>query len=321
MSNLKQVILTSLAMLIALNTVACGATSPPATPTMENTPLSTNTAVSTVTPTLLPYIPTMEGAVTIPSDLGGYKLVYQCFGEGSPTVIVEAGAGDTPVTSLTWEEVTQRIQSTTRMCIYDRVPGVLTSQKVAEDLHFLLSQIPVPGPYILVAHSLGGWHARVFAHLYPKEVAGMILVDTTTTSPDVIIALATAYPTYSPDEAAGITQDRPSEAEIFKINVPPSKDGLDMKVSNEQVRQAGSLGNLPLIVISHTPGSKDMAGVDPALVQPYIAVILKTQADLAKLSSKGVFIIAKTNEHFISTYEPQIIIDAITQMVEEIRNP
>lgn len=299
MPNPRHFILISFVTLIALTVVACGAIPP----TAENTPLP-------------PSTPTAEGAI----DVGGYKLIYQCFGQGSPTVIVEAGGGDRPVVSLTWQAVTQNIQTTTRICIYDRAAGVRTSQDIAEDLHFLLDKIPVSGPYVLVAHSVGGYHARVFAHLYPEEVAGMILVDTTTTNPETMMALATAYPTYSPNEVSGITKDRMSEADIFVPFPTPGIDGLDFNTSAEQVRQAGSLGDLPLIVICHNVTPNDFTGVDLAVGEGYTRALLKLQADLAALSSKGVLMIAKTSDHFISVQEPQIIIDAITQMVAEIRN-
>ncbi len=83
MSNRRLIILISLAILIALTAIACGPTSPTVTPTAA--------------------LPTSEGSI----DVGGYKLNYQCFGQGSPTVIVEAGSGDKPVVSFTWREVTQ----------------------------------------------------------------------------------------------------------------------------------------------------------------------------------------------------------------------
>lgn len=315
MSNLRQVILTGLVLLIAWTAVACGAVSPipVLTPTLENTPLPTMTLAPTNTP--LPSTPAAEGNV----DVGGYKLLYQCFGQGTPAVIVEAGAGDKPTVSRTWNTVIQNVYPSTRICIYNRADGVRTSQDVAEDLHLLLSKIPVPGPYILVAHSLGGWHARVFAHRYPKEVVGMILVDTTPTAPEAWITYATAYPTYSPDESASITENRISEAAIY-ANIPPSMDGLDMMASNEQVRQAGSFGDMPLVVISQNPGPDDWRGLDPAVQEQYAAIILKIQSDLAALSSKGVFMVAKTSDHFIMLHDPQIVIDAIIQMVKEIRN-
>jgi hypothetical protein len=92
-----------------------------------------------------------------------------------------------------------------------------------------------------------------------------------------------------------------------------------MKASNEQVRQSGSFGNIPLVVISQTPGPEDFPGLDPVTQKQLAALILKLQADLAKLSSKGVFMAATTSQHFISLYQPQIIIDAVVRMVEEIR--
>jgi pimeloyl-ACP methyl ester carboxylesterase len=315
MSNLRPMILTSLAILIAVTAVACGAASPTVTPTLENTPVPTVMPTLENTPlptTSLTSTPTAEGSI----DVGGYKLNYQCFGQGTPPVIVEAALGDVPIISLSWQAVTQKIQTLTRICIYDRVDGVRTSQAIAEDLHALLSQIPVPGPYLLVAHSLGGYHVRVFAHLYPADVAGMILVDTT--QPDAITAFATAYPTYSPGESPGITHYRDAQ----ETPLPPDRfGGLDFNASTEQVRQAGSLGDLPLIVISQSPNPNNWAisGFTLEDKQRFAAVWQGLQADLATLSSQGVFLTAKNSNHDIPRHEPQIIIDAITQMVDEIR--
>jgi len=249
-------------------------------------------------------------------DVGGYKLLYECYGEGSPTVIVEAGGGDKPVVSFTWKAVIQGVYNTTRICIYDRAE-VRTSEDAARDLHALLNNIPLPGPYIIVAHSLGGWHARVYTHLYPQDVAGLILVDTTTIYEDTIKVLATAFPTYSPDEAPAITRDREA---LLQAPIPSTFGALDLITSAEQVRQAGSLGDLPLIVISQDPKPDDWRGFDPMIGQQLATAILKVQADLATLSSQGVFMVAKTSEHFISMHDPQIIIDALAQMVEKIRN-
>ena len=85
MSNLRHIILVSFLILIALTAVGCGATSPTVTPMMENTPLPAVTPTPENTPP--PSTPTMEGNI----DVGGYKLRYQCFGEGTPVTIVEAG--------------------------------------------------------------------------------------------------------------------------------------------------------------------------------------------------------------------------------------
>jgi hypothetical protein len=327
MSNFRRIFRISSVIIVALTGVGCKATPLAATPTSENTrlPIATFTPENTPLP---PATPTMEMELrpSLPApamggdiDVNGKILSYKCWGEGSPAVIVEAGAGDKPTLTMSWNAVIQGVYPTTRMCVYDRMPAT-TSQEVAERLHILLGKIPQPGPYILVAHSLGGWHARVFAHLYPEEMAGLVLVDATPSFPEATITYATAYPTVSPDEPAGITQNRMSEADISAGELMPSMDGLDMKVSNEQVRQAGSLGDIPLVVIGRIPGPESFPGLDPAAQEQLGGIMLKVGAEMATLSSKGVFIVATTHNHFISLYQPQIIIDAINRMVEEIRN-
>jgi pimeloyl-ACP methyl ester carboxylesterase len=312
---LKRILVACVAFAILAVAVACGTFSPTATPTPESTLTPTVPTPEVQQRPQLPA-PDMQGTL----DLGdGHALDYRCYGKGTPTVIIEAGAGDKPTLTMSWNAVILGVSPTTRICIYDRT-SANTSQEVAENLHVLITTVPIPGPYILVAHSLGGWHARVFAHLYPEQVAGMILVDTTATYPDAAVVYATAYPTYSPDESAGITQNRMSEADITTGEMLPSMDGLDMQASNEQVRQAGSFGDIPLVVISQTPSPNDFPGLDPVAQEQLAALILKIQADLAKLSSRSTFMVAHTSNHFISLYEPQVIIDAINQMVEEIRD-
>ena len=96
MPNRRQIILASVAILTVLTVAACVATSPTVTPTLKNTPLPTATATLENTPaptSALPSTPVSEGNI----DVGGYKLLYQCFGQGTPTVIIEAGGGDRPI--------------------------------------------------------------------------------------------------------------------------------------------------------------------------------------------------------------------------------
>jgi hypothetical protein len=74
-------------------------------------------------------------------------------------------------------------------------------------------------------------------------------------------------------------------------------------------------------VIGRIPGRENFPGVDPASQEQLGEIYLKVEAEMAKLSSKGVFIVAATQQHFISLYQPQIIIDAINKVVEEVRKP
>lgn len=115
-------------------------------------------------------------------DVGGYSLHIHCMGEGSPTVVVDAGNADF---SLSWQGIQLEVAKFTRICTYDRAgygwsdpsPKPRTAEVMAEELHTLLSNAGVEPPYVLVGHSLGGYNVRMFADLYPDEVAGMVLVD------------------------------------------------------------------------------------------------------------------------------------------------
>ena len=116
-------------------------------------------------------------------DVGGYRLHINCTGTGSPTVVIEAGLGDW---STSWGGVVQpEVAKTTRVCTYDRAglgwsdASSLPSDaaQFAKELHTLLQNANVPGPYVMVGHSLGGLIVRVFAHDYASEVAGVVLVD------------------------------------------------------------------------------------------------------------------------------------------------
>jgi pimeloyl-ACP methyl ester carboxylesterase len=115
-------------------------------------------------------------------DVGGHRLHIHCVGAGSPTVILEGGKGGT---SLEWSLVQPELAAQTRVCAYDRAgtgwsdsgPTPRTPEQVVAELHTLLEGAGEQPPYVLVAHSLGGRYARLFAAQHPDEVAGMVLVD------------------------------------------------------------------------------------------------------------------------------------------------
>jgi pimeloyl-ACP methyl ester carboxylesterase len=115
-------------------------------------------------------------------DVGGHRLYLECAGVGSPTVVLSAGYGShTP----SWAWIAPQVARDTRVCAYDRAgegrsepaSGPQDGVAVAADLHALLAKANVPGPYVLAGHSVGGTYALVFAARYPGEVAGMVLLD------------------------------------------------------------------------------------------------------------------------------------------------
>src|SRR6266516_1967550 len=136
-------------------------------------------------------------------DIGGYRLHINCTGTGSPTVILDAGLGET---SLDWSKVQPAVAHFTRVCSYDRAgygwsdtgPGPRTSQQIVKELHLLLAHAQINGPYVLVGHSVGGLNMRLYAYRYPQEVAGMVLLDATS---EHQFAQFGKYPPFFPPQA------------------------------------------------------------------------------------------------------------------------
>ncbi len=115
-------------------------------------------------------------------DVGGYRLHLHCVGTGAPTVVLLNGLGET---SPQWARVLPPVGDNTRVCAYDRAgqgwsedssnPSDATT--AATDLHELLAGAGERGPFVLVGHSSGGVHALTYTHLYPSQVAGLVLLD------------------------------------------------------------------------------------------------------------------------------------------------
>jgi pimeloyl-ACP methyl ester carboxylesterase len=115
-------------------------------------------------------------------DIGGYRLHLNCTGKKGPTVVLIAGAGDF---SFDWSLVQPNVARFARVCSYDRAgfawsdpgPTPRTMKQEAFELHTMLKTAQVNGPYVLVGHSIGGLTARIYASEYPREVAGIVLID------------------------------------------------------------------------------------------------------------------------------------------------
>jgi pimeloyl-ACP methyl ester carboxylesterase len=129
-------------------------------------------------------------------DVGGHRLHLDCRGHGSPTVVLSNGLGEL---SASWARIVGPVAETTRVCAYDRAgqgwsenaADPLDGIESADDLHTLLAEAGEQGPYVLVGHSTGGTYALTYAARYPDEVAGMVLLDSS--SPEQFTRMP-AYP-------------------------------------------------------------------------------------------------------------------------------
>lgn len=100
---------------------------------------------------------------------------------------MEAGYGDY---SKTWDHIAEELTEYGTVLTYDRAGlgksgkggksfkrGI--SSEMVKDLKCCLAQLQLKPPYIFVGHSFGGINARLFATIYPEDLLGIVLVDST----------------------------------------------------------------------------------------------------------------------------------------------
>ena len=137
-----------------------------------------------VTPSVITFVeanePFYKGKLI---NIGSHRLHINCIGEGTPTIILDSGIGGF---SLEWASVQKNLADKNfKVCSYDRAgygwsdtgPKPRTTARITKELKILLTQANIPGPYLLVGHSFGGFNMRYFASEYPKLTAGLVLID------------------------------------------------------------------------------------------------------------------------------------------------
>lgn len=303
--------------ILALLITAC--TSPISTSQQDSS--TANSVPGESTPTPLDY-----GMV----DVGGYELWFTCIGQGTPTVILEAGASSG---AGYWIQVQTGGERGYRVCSYDRAnlkpsdraPKPRTYLDMTRDLHALLVNAQIDGPYILVGHSGGGLIARFFTDQYPEEVVGLVLVDSA--HPDMGVRLLASLPPrsmFEPKIIRFLRQWFTWMSDSSAANYPFDSEGMDMLTSNAQIQAVKPLGDLPLVVISRNPNDTSFtnAGVNSDLPAETTAKLMQTwqdmQNELVDWSSNSTQVIARGG-HDIPTDEPELIVDAIRDLVYEYR--
>ena len=280
--------------------------------------------------------------------VGDYSLHINCVGQGSPTVVLDAGAGGF---SAQWVRVQREVSGTTRVCAYDRAgmgwsemgPAPRDAKQITGELHTLLSKASIEGPYVLVGHSFGGMYMQTYAARYPDEVTGVVLVDSST-DPDQFSQRPEARESNEPQEqrsAVGSQLVRlgvslPARLGIVRLlskldpaspELPPQQREqidaltpstrqfttfvLEFLAPTQTLRlgSPGSLGHKPLAVVTA-----------PKQAEPGW---LKHQDKLATLSSNSNHRVVKGATHTSLLYDrsdAQVTSAAIDEVVAAVRN-
>lgn len=113
-------------------------------------------------------------------DVGGYRLHLNVAGEASPTIVLDHSLG-----GIEGYFLIEELAKLARVCTYDRAgygwsdhsPHPRTSEQIVKELDKLLTQAGIEPPYVLVGDSFGSYNVRLYAHLFPQKVVGIVLTD------------------------------------------------------------------------------------------------------------------------------------------------
>lgn len=304
---------------------------------------------------MLPYVEPGQRV-----DIGGRRINMHCAGSGTPTVILSAGLFSW---SVVWYKTQPVIAKETRVCAFDRAsygfsdpaprPQILSD--VVADLHAALKAASIPGPYVLVGHSLGGVEVRLYAQRWPDEVVGMVLVDSSPAG-EMLLEMnlpgfdeAEGRETYAADmlhcallaghgplepsapdyqdctSVASLPQDTPAAfrriwPRFFTADYFADKVSLMSSLYTHRYDSVDHLhlGSMPLVVLT----AKNTWGDSPADVRftrTFLKFWLAQHEALAHLSSRGVHRFIEGSDHHIQLDKPQAVIDAVDDVLSQVR--
>ena len=175
--------------------------------------------------------------------VGGHSLYLSCAGSGSPTVILFNGLAErTP----SWAWVQRDVAGQTRVCVFDRAgqgwsgkaPGRQDAHQLSADVHGLLAAASVPGPYVVAGHSVGGTYVLAYAMDFPRDVAGVALIDSATPYQFDLPDYPTFYSLWRRGSALLPTLARAGVARVYSL-------GSFSSLPPDAGRQARAFGSSP----------------------------------------------------------------------------
>ena len=273
--------------------------------------------------------------------VNGHRMRIDCTGNGSPTIILDAGLGND---GLIWGGVQPVLAKTTRVCSYDRagfgwsdpLPPPRDADHISTELHGLLATAQINGPIVLMGHSISGIYIRDYATRYPDQVAGLIFVDGSTPLQDRNPAFkaemkdtrdavrkleqrtlfAAGIPRLSGACSHGFHSFAADAAKLQAQDLCRMRwSAIDAEMNSfdrdgEETAHTGPYGALPILIFSQDP-AKDTSPISRAWNQ--------MQEDLKKLSTRSRRIIARGSTHYIQIDRPDLIEREVPLFIQQIR--
>lgn len=274
-----------------------------------------------------PYLPKIPGKFVL---LHEHRLYYHCEGEGSHSVLIDGGIGDA---SANWLPIQKALSEELRVCVYDRAgygmsdqgPGPRTSRQIVDELYQLITDAHIPGPYILVGQSFGGFTAQLFAKTYPRETAGVVLIESSHPQQAERLAELDLYDAEHREIITGRNNSLPEDASLLrkkwhmlnsrrKAVFTQMEELKYFQQSAKEVIEAGPLPDMPLAVLSR---EKRLL---PTLENTHSMedVWQDLQTELAHLNAQGGQIIVPGSGHNIHLDAPDAVVAAIQRIYQTI---
>ena len=240
-----------------------------------------------------------------------------CTGQGSPTIVLDAGLGND---SMIWGKVQPVLARDTQVCSYDRAGfgwseprlGVRDSNAISSELHGLLTEAGITGPIILMGHSIFGIHMRAYAARYPENLKGIVVVDGSTPLqndrfPAVVNDAQKKYYAKIPwyrfltfigvPRLLGMCSHVDSGFEAYAAWIKADSCSLQqlttveaevagVQASGEETVHLGPFGDLPILIFSQDP-EKPVPEFSPEAGRQMSPVWNGMQEDLKKLSTRS----------------------------------
>jgi pimeloyl-ACP methyl ester carboxylesterase len=270
-------------------------------------------------------------------DVGGYRVHLYCIGHGTPTVVIMGEF------SFDWQLVQPDVAEFTRVCTFDlsgtawsdpfKTTAVKSTPACADrvdEIHRLVTRAPIDGPYVLVGYSVGGLWVRIYAAEYPENIQGMVIVDhafqgggapTHAASssgslrgytPPALISQAPIAIGFEDDSNFSKLPTHDRELHTWALAQHPILVDYEMVAdcfSGIDRLTAGRpypLGNMHLVVISTPNEARGYA---------------ELQAKLLALSHNSEHVVAWKSTHMVPIDEPEVITEAIRDVVDGVRKP
>lgn len=252
-------------------------------------------------------------------EVAGRSLFITCVGDKKPTVLLEAGLGGD---HTSWERVQPAVAEMARVCSYDRAglgasdsaTTPRTSADVVQEFHDLLAAAGESGPYLLVGHSFGGLFVRHFAHEYPDEVLGVILVDAV--HEDWWAQAAALLPPPAADENEELRNFR-HYVTVEYADPSLNPEGIDLPATAQELQAVTTLGDKPLLVLVAGVPLLGDGVLAPALTAQLNQLLQETlPAALTKLSTQSLRVTVDSSGHNIPQEQPNVVVAAIRSVID-----